>query len=634
MRFTFVFGLLLAGLLPLAAVAADPLPPALPPPPGFGPPPNAALLHPAGPATAPAATGFPTPSPGPLAAKAALFDQALETLHTPLGMVLSVETSPAGLVTRVRPGGDATIWTGAWLAAQAFRYRVTRDPAALSNIERGLLAFHTLNLLSGNQGFMGRCFGPAEWFGPSSDARPGLGPYAHLRFIPDSSRDQYTGIFLAYTTCLPLVTDPALLDTIRGDLLAVGRNLAANRLALRVTLGSDTFSPFNLNPDYAYQDRITPEEWARVDDFPVNVFARIVPYSPALAEVIGTFQPPPVRGGEALRALMIMQTAAHFTGDAGLQRFFSEELVANRRFPDIASTTSQLLGDLYEGRGQETGRQVCRDLAVALLRLLREAAVRLGRLPAPVADLGFAAARPWAVGVGHAAGSALVAALDALRAPAAFAPLAALADTLDSWARPLTGLGAGRPAGRLTALAAWLRRAAASSLDELADAQRSYVGTNLTFFALLGLFEGPTDPALRAAAADIVDRAFAPIADEGNTLYTFIRHINGTRPLPPGILAQAKATLLAYPADQHARRIDHHADPGLRLLPWPDRFGRIGNQAVDPFPVDQRAPHVFIWQEPPRAVTTGHDDTCLIPPVGYLLAYWYGRAHGLLSADD
>ncbi|RCK78420.1 MAG: hypothetical protein OZSIB_1522 [Candidatus Ozemobacter sibiricus] len=571
---------------------------------------------------------------GPLADKAATFDRALEEWHTPLGLVVGVKVGDDGRVEQVRAGGDATIWTGAWLAAQAFRYRATQAPQALANIEKGLRAFHILHAMSGSPGFLGRCFGPPDWFQGHREIRPGVGSYRHWWFIPDTSRDQYTGIFLAYATCLPLVRDPEVLDQSRQVMLAVGRNLQANDLALTVTLGSATFQPFNLNPDYVYQDRLTPHEWATVDDFPANLLAQAIPWNASLAAVLSTFRPPPIRGGEALRALMIVQTAAHFTGDPELQRFFAEDLVGRRRLPEIASVTSQLLGDLYDGRQRETLVAISRDLAVAFLRLGREAAIQFGWLPTPLADLAVAAGRPLAIGAGQFGGTLLVTGLRLLDGPDGFAFLQPWATCLATWANSLRGLGAARLAERLDRWAADLREMAGSNLDELADAQRSYVGTNLTFFALLGLFEGPTPPALRAAAVDIVARAFAPIADEGNTLYTFIRQVNGSQPLPAPLIAAAKATLQAYPLDQRNRCLDHRADPGVRRLPWPDRFGRRGNQADRPFPIDQRAPHVFIWQESPRALVTGHDDGFLVPPVGYLLAYWYGRAYGLLSPDD
>ena len=571
---------------------------------------------------------------GTLAEKAAVFDKAIEEFHTPNGMVSHVKLGPDGKVVAVYAGGDSTIWTGAWLAAQAYRYAATKDPIALDNIERGLRAFHSLHAMSGSPGFMGRSFGPPEWFGDPKRMRHGVGSYSARLFIPDTSRDQYTGIFLAYTLCLPLVGDPKLLAELKDDILAIGRNLMQNDLALLVNFDSKKSFMFNLNPTYCYQDRITPEEWATVDDFPVNVFAQTFPYNATMAVVLSTFQPPPMRGGEALRALMILQTAASATHDPELKKFFDKELCGRRRFPRIASETSQILSDLYDGRCNEIFLGITRDLAVSILELEREALVRFEWLSAPAADWLVQAARPLAATVGQMAGKTVLLMLALVRGPGGFRWFETAAKSVKAWADLLDSAGAVKETARLRKIVDRLTACAYSDLDEMADAQRSYVGTNLTFFALLGLFESPSGGELADSARDIVGRAFMPIADEGNSLYTFICQAFGRVPLSQDILDRAKATLRAYPLDQRDRSYDHSGDSGLRLLPWPDRFGRVGNQAAGVIPIDQRGPDIFIWQDSPRSLRTGSHGGILVPPVGYLLAYWFGRAHGLLSDAD
>ena len=64
------------------------------------------------------------------------------------------------------------------------------------------------------------------------------------------------------------------------------------------------------------------------------------------------------------------------------------------------------------------------------------------------------------------------------------------------------------------------------------------------------------------------------------------------------------------------------------VSPWPDRFGRVGNSAVDPFWVDERAPHHFIWQEDPRKIVSGSNGNEVHYGLGYVLAYWMGRRSG------
>ena len=76
--------------------------------------------------------------------------QNIQRLHMPYGTVLDpvfASSDPASpeysnLVGYTR-AGDSAIWTGHYLAAEAFRYKVTRSPDALANSTRS-----TTSLLS------------------------------------------------------------------------------------------------------------------------------------------------------------------------------------------------------------------------------------------------------------------------------------------------------------------------------------------------------------------------------------------------------------------------------------------------------------------------------------------------------
>ena len=573
---------------------------------------------------------------GPLADKARVFDRRIQLSNCPEGMVFDARIDTDGKFVEARSGGDSTIWTGAYVAAQAFRYLTASEPEALANVERSLRAFHKLHLISGGKGFLGRCFGRPEWFGRNPRFLPGTGEWNEYVYLPDTSRDQYTGLFMAYAVsqALPLSSETRRL--VREDARAIGRNLVANNLALRAEIGSVTRFPFKVDPTYCYQDRINPHEWKVVDDFPANVFTALIPFDERLARILSTFQPPPIRGGEALRALLMLQTAAALSGDAEIAKFFHEEICGRRKFPRIASETSQLLGDLYLGASRETLIRICGGLATALAHLNGEAMIHAEWLPRGVVEFMQTGTDPVVDSGGRWVGRMLIGLFDHLRRPGAFLPLAELADGLARWHDGLKMFGPAttRLADRIKGTIAWLREAAGSNLDELADAQRSYVGTNLTFFALLGLLESPSGTETDAAARDILERAFRPIADERKTLYTYIRAAHGASPLPPQRLDEAKAALLEYPLDQRIRRIDHSQDSGLRYLPWPDRFGHFRNQADQIFPLDQMAPYIFIWQESPRRVVSGRHGDAVVAPVGYLLAYWYGRYRGFLTAED
>ncbi|HEY9068976.1 MAG TPA: hypothetical protein VIV61_01895 [Candidatus Ozemobacteraceae bacterium] len=571
---------------------------------------------------------------GPLLEKAMLFEASIRDLHCPGGMVFDAVPGPDGRFERAAGGGDSTIWTGAYIAAEVFRWRATKDPKALEAVETSLKAFHRLHLLGGGDGFLGRFFGRRDWFPGRSDVRPCDPPDQDLVWNPDTSRDQYTGIFLAWSLAWPVIADPALRAEVASDVLAVGRNLMQNDLALVARIDGRPKSMFNVSPGYCYQDRITPEEWARVDDFPVNAFCRAVPWNATMAAVLETFQPPPIRGGEALRALLMTGTAAQITNDAELAAFFRDEVCGRRRYPVVASETSQLLNDLFLGINEDTAVRLVAGLHVSFSDLLIEAVARFRPAYKSIVSFISPAIHSLAFGVGYLRGKVLIGLLDAVRGPDGFSWIGRLAENAEGWAVAARGLGFGKAADRLAARAAGWRAMAGSNLDELSDALRSYVGTNITQFALLGLMESLRVNGIEAAARDSIDRAFLPIADEGNSLYTFIRHVHGTASLSADLIDAAKKTLERYPVDQRQRRVDNSNEPGLRILPWPDRFERYGGIADRVFPIDQRAPHIFIWQECPRRIVSGSDGPGRIAPVGYLLAYWFGRCYGILTPEE
>jgi hypothetical protein len=412
----------------------------------------------------------------------------------------------------------------------------------------------------------------------------------------------------------------------------VALNLMHNNLALKAEINGFKPSTFNLNPDYAYQDRINSEEWARVDDFPANLLAAGVDYSDRLAAVLARFQPPALRGGEALRALMMFQTAANITDDAAIVEYLDKELLMNRKLHRIASDTSQLLADVIYGLNEPVVNDRREKLVFSVLRVLNNVLA----MTCGVADSLYCFCEPvFTPFVSRAAAfisGNVSGLLEFMRSRDGFAVLALIGDVAENSAETMRWLKANRLADRLQQAGKRLHRFSVSSVDEFADTMRSYVGCNLGFFAMLGILEQPGHDETRNAALAVLPRAFAPIADEGNSLYTFIEAAFTGRKSDGPLLQAARKTLALYPESTLNRRFDHSRR--LRVSVWPDRFGRYGRQSVEVIPVNLRAPHVFIWQEPPRMLITGDDDNSEIAPAGYLLAYWFGRLHGFISAGD
>jgi len=569
---------------------------------------------------------------GELAEKAAKFDRLVATEHMPRGLVVNLQPIGEGEQMRYRSAGDSTIWTGAYIASQVFRYRVTRDEVARDNIEKCLRAFVQLHEMAGRQGFIGRAFGTREELGDGRDVVPGVGSYSHLCFKADTSRDQYTGIFMGCGLAWDYIRDVNLRSEVSEMIATAAHNLMNNNLALKANINGLMPSTFNLNPEYAYQDRISPEEWAKVDDFPANVFAQAFPYSERLARTVARFRPPAVRGGEALRALLMLQTACNISGDEQLTSYFEGELLDRRELHIVASETAKLLEDVFMGRNLVVVEKRLNGIFVAVGRVFVQIMALRAGVPESIALWLEPLTDVSVICKARQLTANLMKALAFLREPGSFKVFAAVAAKLEGQAETLRMFKAERAANKLEERAKRLRSYATSNLDEFSDTMRSYVGCNLGFFALMGILEQTADHRIRRAALAILPRALEPIADEGNSMYNLIEAAHTGRKYDDPLVVEARRTLRLYPEDQTSRRFDHSGS--MRHSLWPDRFGRYGRQSVELIPIDQRAPQIFIWQEPPRAMITGADDQTRIAPVGYLLAYWYGRFHNLIKESD
>src|SRR5262245_4591263 len=85
--------------------------------------------------------------------------QNIQERHLPFGTILNplyASGESTQLVTYTRCG-DSAIWTGHYLAAEAFRYRVTRSPEALEAARRAFRGVRSLVEVTGTNNLVARC---------------------------------------------------------------------------------------------------------------------------------------------------------------------------------------------------------------------------------------------------------------------------------------------------------------------------------------------------------------------------------------------------------------------------------------------------------------------------------------------
>jgi hypothetical protein len=159
-----------------------------------------------------AAPAAAVPGAAPLEPLAVAISDDIQRDHTPWGMVLAaVFDRPGygnGTVTSYAGHGDSAIWTGHYLAGEAYRHDATGDPRALAAARRTLAAFlDNLEVAIPGGGLLSRSVIPTASPHYSAGAvRLAADAYTGtVRGQPwggegDISRDQYLGAFLGATT--------------------------------------------------------------------------------------------------------------------------------------------------------------------------------------------------------------------------------------------------------------------------------------------------------------------------------------------------------------------------------------------------------------------------------------------------
>src|SRR5262249_25166510 len=110
--------------------------------------------------------------------------------------------------------GDSATWTGHYLAAEAFRYKVTQSAEALANARRAFLGIQALVDVTGNN-VLARCLAPDDAFYAaavqSEESGNGVFRSAPPNFwIGNTSRDQYSGVMFGLGVAYDLIDDATL----------------------------------------------------------------------------------------------------------------------------------------------------------------------------------------------------------------------------------------------------------------------------------------------------------------------------------------------------------------------------------------------------------------------------------------
>ncbi len=178
-----------------------------------------------------------------LARRAARIQAKMAAHISPEGLLVYRHTrgaSPSRLSHEALGGADTAIWSGCYAAAQACRYHVTRDPAALAELRRLAHGLALLSRVTGRPGRLVRTVGrqfPGVGIGKKLAASPN---HPGLTFRYDVSRDQLAGVCIGWACILKFVDDPEIRSLAVQAITEIAHTLRDDDMWLRDHRGKRT----------------------------------------------------------------------------------------------------------------------------------------------------------------------------------------------------------------------------------------------------------------------------------------------------------------------------------------------------------------------------------------------------------
>ena len=189
-------------------------------------------------------------------ADALAIDANIQARHLPYGTILDPILSPdLSEVTDYTRCGDSAVWTGHYLAAEAFRYKVTGSGDAMNNINNAIGAIYDLiNVTGGN--VLSRCALPADspYAASIASQESANGIYngsvygAPWIWVGNTSRDQYVAVFFGLTVTYDMVSDQTVRNWCSYLMTRLLQNLLNNAWSVVLPDGSVP-TTFLIRPD-------------------------------------------------------------------------------------------------------------------------------------------------------------------------------------------------------------------------------------------------------------------------------------------------------------------------------------------------------------------------------------------------
>jgi uncharacterized protein (TIGR03437 family) len=190
------------------------------------------------------------PQARPSEADALAISANIRARHMPFGTILDpiFTTSASDQITGYTHCGDSALWTGAYLAAEAFRYNVTQSSDALDNVKAALAGLKALADVTGDNR-LARCMVAANSPYAAGIANEEANNTVHQNppwiWLDNTSRDEVVGAFFGLGSAYDLVDDA----TVRAGIGALAARLMGFISDHQWSPNDDISNTFLLRPE-------------------------------------------------------------------------------------------------------------------------------------------------------------------------------------------------------------------------------------------------------------------------------------------------------------------------------------------------------------------------------------------------
>jgi len=178
--------------------------------------------------------------------RARLHDKWIRKVHLPNGYLANTRFTDKTYktISSWHGTGDSAIWTGAYLAAEAIRLKVTGAPDARANVRKLVEAVHLLFKVHGHAGYLARFCAPygkdkkldAHYDPTNVDDHKVTYKGASWFWSGNTSRDQYQGVLLGYSLAYDVLTSASHKAMIRQDMVALAQAMMKEHKAVKITV--------------------------------------------------------------------------------------------------------------------------------------------------------------------------------------------------------------------------------------------------------------------------------------------------------------------------------------------------------------------------------------------------------------